>query len=277
MCKIIAESGGTTTTWQLRANQSVIAECKTVGLNPYFVTEQQIQEALLLVQQAFGQYTITQIDFYGAGCHQADMQQKIKNALKNYFSEANIQIFADLEATARALCGNNSGLVAILGTGCHAAYFDGEKIVKEPNSLGFWLGDEGSGGWIGKQLIHDYFLNIMPKELQKDFENSYKPELNTYLERLYKQTQPNQFAAEKAVFAANNIRHPYCENLVKTGFQQFLTYYVKPVATHSQELGACGSIAFYFEDVLRETAEKNGFVLKKVIQRAIDKLEPCQI
>jgi N-acetylglucosamine kinase-like BadF-type ATPase len=277
MYKIIAESGGTTTTWQLRANRSVVAERKTIGLNPYFVTAQQLQETLLLVWQTFGQYKIAQIDFYGAGCHQEAMRQKIKNALKNYFSEANIQIFTDLEATARALCGNAAGLVAILGTGCHAAYFDGKKIVKEPNSLGFWLGDEGSGGWIGKQLIHDYFLNIMPKELQKEFENNYKPELNTYLERLYKQTQPNQFAAEKAIFVSKNRKHPYCENLVRTGFQQFLTYYVKPIATHSQDLGACGSIAFYFEDILRETAEKNGFLLKKVIQRAMDKLEPYPI
>lgn len=50
---------------------------------------------------------------------------------------------------ARAVCGHKEGLACILGTGMNSCLFDGNHMTKNVPSLGFILGDEGSGAVMG--------------------------------------------------------------------------------------------------------------------------------
>lgn len=56
-------------------------------------------------------------------------------------------------AAARASCGMEEGVVCILGTGANACHYDGENITERMISLGYALGDEGSGNYIGKLTL----------------------------------------------------------------------------------------------------------------------------
>jgi len=46
-----------------------------------------------------------------------------------------------------------SGAVLIAGTGAVAAHVDGLRVTKTADGLGFLLGDEGSGAWLGLQAV----------------------------------------------------------------------------------------------------------------------------
>ena len=49
-------------------------------------------------------------------------------------------------------------------------YYDGEKIIDNVPSLGFILGDEGSGGYFGRKLLQAYYYREMPDDLKKSIE-----------------------------------------------------------------------------------------------------------
>lgn len=70
---------------------------------------------------------------------------------------------------ARALCGRE-GMTCNLGTGSFACYYDGKKIAKSSPGIGYILGDEGSGAYLGKKsfntisiipLTKSYAINLM--------------------------------------------------------------------------------------------------------------------
>src|SRR5690606_39911910 len=56
----------------------------------------------------------------------------------------------------------------------NACYFHGENIKEATPSLAYILGDEGSGCYMGKKLVHAYFSKKMPKDLEVKFKEQYE-------------------------------------------------------------------------------------------------------
>ena len=71
-----------------------------------------------------------------------------------------------LSGAAKALCGNEKGIACILGTGSNSCYYNGKKIVKNSPGLGFILGDEGSGAYLGKKVIQHFLYHIFDEDLR---------------------------------------------------------------------------------------------------------------
>ena len=92
---------------------------------------------------------------------------KIKLVLNRCFPKAKANVYPDTLAACHALFGRNAGVACILGTGSNACVYDGEKITQSIVSLGFMLGDEGSGCHIGKRIVHDYFYGKRLSDLLK--------------------------------------------------------------------------------------------------------------
>lgn len=268
---LIADSGSTKTDWRLLGPDGSIAQAKTAGFNPYFQDSEAIKNELLqnLLSQLDAR-DIQEVYYYGAGCSTDNTRNIVRTAIRSAFPHAAIEVNHDLLAAARALCGHQPGIACILGTGVNTCLYDGKEIVASRPSLGFWLGDEGSGGYIGKTLIQQYFHEEMPPELRQKFEKRYKPVLGDILENAYKKPFPNAFFASFSKFLFDNLSHPFAYRLAYNGFVTFFERYVCKFKDYqAYPVHFVGSVAFYYSNVLRQVAADKGILLKTIMETPI--------
>ena len=167
---LIADSGSTKTDWCIVFNGTLIKRIGTKGINPFFQSEEEIQQELtasLLPQLPEG--TINSVYFYGAGCT-PEKAPVLRRAIADSLPViGNIKANSDMLAAARGLCGHEPGIACIMGTGSNSCYYDGKHIGANVSPLGFILGDEGSGACLGKLLVGDILKNQMTPELKEKF------------------------------------------------------------------------------------------------------------
>ena len=204
---IIADSGSTKTDWVLCNGSIIVKRVKTQGLNP---TIQSSDEILAVLKAELADNIDTtapqKIFFYGAGCAYDTANNRMKQALEAVFTTKEIEIYSDLLASARALCGHEEGIACILGTGSNSCLYDGKNIIDNTPSMGYILGDEGSGAHLGRQLVSDCVKKQLPKAII--FPASAQEKFN--LENIFDAIVENLPVApawyDKDVFTDKNLR-----------------------------------------------------------------------
>jgi N-acetylglucosamine kinase-like BadF-type ATPase len=183
---ILIESGATKSTCIGYNGSCTFFMYKTTGINATYATKEVIIAIFedIIFKNNIVVDEIGNIRFYGAGCFNVNNADKIKEALTSLFPNANITVFSDLYAACHALCGNNKGFVGILGTGAASCFYDGERIIDQAPSLGWLLGDEGSGVYLGKQFVAAYFAETIELEIANDFEKTFSVSKSTVLEKI---------------------------------------------------------------------------------------------
>src|SRR5690606_4800889 len=122
---IIADGGSTKTNWCLLDESGKKIYFNTEGYNPYFVSSEYIRSSLKKgLPEDLKLDAITEVYYYGAGVHNQEKADIIKDAFTTFFLNAKISIGHDLLAAARALLGTESGFAAILGTGTNTCIYD---------------------------------------------------------------------------------------------------------------------------------------------------------
>lgn len=271
--KLIADSGSTKAEWCL-LNGNHKKFFFTQGLSPYFFTGEQIENIIVKeLKPKFAKTDIDEIFFYGTGCSNPHNVATIKKALKNVFHSANIKITHDLMAAARALCGNEKGIACILGTGSNSCYYNGKKIIKNNPGLGFILGDEGSGAYLGKKVIQYYLYNIFDDDLRSRFDAKFVTNAGEILNAVYKEPLPNRYMASFAVFLAENRGHYMIENMIEDGLNDFFfTHINKYPESRRLPVHFAGSIAYGFKDVLLSLCSNYKLLLGTVLKSPMDGL-----
>jgi N-acetylglucosamine kinase-like BadF-type ATPase len=274
---LIADSGSTKTDWRLIDADKQIHKFATQGLNPYFQTSEEISEILKL--ELIPQFPTLNPDsyrdelsifFYGAGCEAASKKELIREALLIVFSSSTIEVFSDMIGAARATCGTNPGIAAILGTGSNTCYYDGIKSVENVASLGYILGDEGSGAHIGKTFIQAYLNQEMPEHLSKRFYERTNLGLTEILDAVYKKPMPNRFLASFSKFIYQNLKEQFIIDLVANCFEQFFDKHVCKYQKHKEvKLSCVGSVAFYYSNILRAVADKKEVQIETILETPI--------
>jgi len=264
---VIADSGSTKTDWKIFSGRELVAEYTTEGINPYFQEANHIS-GIVKVEEAeefFPQ--VMEIYFYGAGCSRKDKQQIVEGALLEVFTAAKITINSDMLGASRGVCGFNSGIVCVLGTGSNSCVYDGSKIIKQSPSLGFMLGDEGSGVYLGKRLLQEFLYNRLPKSIHDKFQEKYNLTKEIILDRIYTQYMPNRYMASFSEFVEENLEHPYIYGLLYESFYSFIDYHVR-VFNQAEEMkiNFVGSIAHTYKSILEKVTIDSGLafgVVKK--------------
>jgi N-acetylglucosamine kinase-like BadF-type ATPase len=173
-------------------------------------------------------------------------------------------------AAARCLCGRNAGLVAILGTGSNTCYYNGTEIRNSVASLGYVLGDEGSGAHIGKTFIQAYLNHELPEHLEKRFFERFKLTKDDILDSVYRKPMPNRFLASFSKFVFQNLKEQYVIDMVVKCFAQFFEKHICKYPLHKEmQLNCSGSIAFYFSDVLRKVASEYSVNIGTIVESPI--------
>ena len=266
---ILADAGGTGTQWRLVKN-GVISQYETVGFNAYTHSIEDLKKS---IEETF----VDKIDintptfFYAAGVDTAEQVEETKHALETIFG-SNVYTYNDLVGVARSLCGKDAGNVCILGTGANACYYNGETVSKVGASLGYVLGDEGSGADLGKKLLKGIFRNQLSTEVIDAFQDEFNTSSHQVIQRIYNQSKPNHYLASFAPFVMKHRNHPDVYQLIIQTFNDFFdAFYFKDAHT-DEPFHFSGSIAFHFSDFLRQVGSERGYLVKNIVQSPVSGL-----
>jgi glucosamine kinase len=271
---LIAESGSSKTDWRIIANNGEVTQAKTIGLNPYYQTSDSIVEELAknLLPSLPKDGVVSEVYYYGTGVTNEEKADIVRLAIKKVFPLVEItEIYSDMLAAARALCGREAGIACILGTGSNSCFYDGNVITFQVPPLGFWLGDEGSGAYLGKQLVLSYLHKEMPQDIRGKFEKRFgaKDRLEI-LDNAYQKPFPNRYFASFSKFIFDNRNHPFTFELVSNAFSLFFEKYLSKYPDIQQyQVHFTGSVAFYYSDILRRVATEKGFSIGRIMESPI--------
>ena len=271
--KLIADSGSTKAEWCLLDGNKK-KKLFTQGISPYFLDTAQIKEIVAAgVKSKLKDVEPDEIFYYGTGCSNPNNVKTVKIALQKVFPKAAIKVDHDLMGAAKALCGNEKGVACILGTGSNSCYYNGKKIVKNSPGLGYILGDEGSGAYLGKKVLQYFLYNTYDPDLMDRFKAKYNTSAVEILEAVYKQPLPNRYLAGFVTFLVENRGHYMIENIIEDGFNDFFFNHVyKYRESWTMPINFIGSVAFGFKDVLKEMCNTYELQLGKVSKNPMEGL-----
>ncbi len=277
---LIADSGSTKADWVLiKEGNNIVTTFSTKGLNPNILSDEQIVfELNKEIQLKELHEADINLFFYGAGCSGVNNLKRMQNVLGSFFKFGLIEVRSDMEAAVYATCNDQPAIVAILGTGSNSCLFSEGVIKATEFSLGYILGDEGSGNYFGKILLRDYFYNNLPKDLTLKFIEKFNVTREDVLKRVYKEPFPNEYIASFLPFYAENIEHEYCKNIISNGLTLFLKIYIRRFEEHTNlPVHFVGSVGYYFDSHLKEACSKLNIEVKKVIKKPITQLAQYHI
>ena len=271
--KIICDSGSTKADWVLVDGQSVVGRVVTQGISPVHQDAEEISriisEELLL---ATGAARIGEVAFYGSGVR-PDLQDDMCRLLSMAFLSARrVEAWGDMLGAARALCGRNYGIASILGTGANSCLYDGESIVQNTPALGYILGDEGSGAVLGRLFLNAVFKGILPKGLRDEFFEKLGLSLSDIINKVYREPLANRFLASLCPFIRSHLYNLQLRQLVEDEFCHFFRSNIRPYGRPDLAVSFVGSIAYFFADVLRDAAAREGFRVGAIVRSPLDGL-----
>jgi N-acetylglucosamine kinase-like BadF-type ATPase len=271
---LIADSGGTKTDWRLIQNRDNSSSIKTLGINPYYLNEEQIRNE---IRNNFTDRPVNEsvemIYFYGAGCSGREKQEIVQSVLNETFTRAEIEINSDVLGAARALCRHEAGIACVIGTGSGSCLYDGKEIRASIPSLGFILGDEGGGAYLGKRLLQDYLRGDMPQEIISDLRAEFEINKDLVLENVNRRPMPGRYLASFSEFIHQHVKSEYIHNLVYSGFGDFIDHYItRYPECHTIPAYFSGSIAYYFSDILKSQLKISDIRVARIIESPMNDL-----
>lgn len=278
--KLIVESGATKTAWIALQEDGQVRRVQTSGLNPTCLDAEQCRSVVRDAVPALNPEgrRIEHIFFYGAGLVSEEAAYPVREALEMWCPFAHIEFHSDLLAAARALFGDGSGIVAIMGTGSNTCLYSSGSIVSNIRSGGFIIGDEGSGSAIGKALISDYVKGLFTPEVDALFRKSYELSYTDIVRKVYKEPGAAAFLASFAPFVMDNLDEPsgYLGNLLEENLDTFvrrtLCRYADAEGGPTLKVGVVGSFGCACRSVLQKIGERYGLQFDKFIKSPAEEL-----
>lgn len=272
---LIADSGSTKADWVLLDHLgNSIESFSTKGFNPFFhdssfiVSELCRHNRLLDVSSKIGE-----IKFYGAGCSNKERNDIIITAFQTFFKNANIHVGHDLDAAVFATSEGKPCISCIIGTGSNSAVYNGMELSEVNPALGYVLGDEGSGSYLGKRFLTDFLYDQLPEDLLSFFLENNPISKDIVLENVYNQPHANVYLASFAKFLSQNTNHPYVRSISAEAFSKFLKYHVACFENYQEvPIHFVGSVAYFFKEILIEECNKIGANVGNIVKKPIDGL-----
>ena len=273
MKKLIIDAGSTKTEWVVLDGERVKDHITLGGFNPNY-NDSNVFMDILYKDLPKDFPAVDAVYYYGSGCGSEANREDVAQYLKVRFKEAQVvKVTHDLMAVCHALLGREKGVACILGTGANSCLYDGNEVIGQGVSLGYLVGDEGSGCYIGRKVARAYFYDLMPLELKLSFEQTYHLEIKDFIYNVYHENLASRYLAQFAKFAGEQQQHPYMRQLVKECFEEFIQHFVlRYQDCHSLPISFVGSVAFYFQELLKECLETKDLRLGIIMQSPMEGL-----
>jgi len=271
---LIVESGSTKADWLLLDSSAVKLSFKTKGWNLLLLNEIEMTDRLDSLSQLIPFVNkVTEVHFYTPGVALESSAECLKSRFASKFKQAIIHVESDLLAAARSVFKGTSQFVSILGTGSNTAFYDGNELFQTTPSLGYVLGDEGSGSCLGKQLLKAYLYKTLPNDLHLSFSKTFAISKEKVLESTYIHPNPNRFFASYVPFLVAHKNHPFIQSLVCTQFESYIKIHLlSNKLIHDYSVAFVGSVAFLFQNILRALCSKHKIKIESFCQYPLNGL-----
>ena len=272
---LIADSGSTKTDWRLVNEEGkTVCTLQSQGLNPYFLTEQEIATTVLeeVVPHV---YEVDKVWFYGAGCGLPVKVNQVKSAIASVIPGASpAEVNGDMLGAARSLLQDQPGIACILGTGANSCVYDGKDIIDNVPSLGYILADWGSGTVLCKDLIALILQEKISEGIRNDFYRTYQMDRRTILDKIYNKPMANTFLASFTPFLLKHAENPSCREIILGNFREFFQYYVLRYSQYKagMKVSFVGSIAHHFKEFMEIVAHELDITLGEIVKNPMDGL-----
>lgn len=266
--KIIIDAGATKTAFAVVHDGVVVCEHTGKGINPNYTSDKDIFQVMETFVRSESEYTTAdEVFYYGAGCAGWENANRMERLLQSFFPDANIHVYSDLMAVCHALSRDQRSIVGILGTGAATCLFDGTHIENRAPSLGYMLGDEGSGTNLGKRLLTAYLRGQLSPELESMLLKIYNVSFSDVIHCLYREPEPNRFMASFAPFVRNHLDDSFIRQLAVGAFRDFFSvqksYYDE---AESLVWNLSGSVAYHFREIVCEAAYQEHCRIGEIIE-----------
>ncbi len=272
--KLIIDSGTTKTHWVLLEEKQVTENFKTTGFNPYYTSAETIRQLISgELPENMRRKNVEKIYFYGTGCSTRANCSKVDSILQSFFKTAIIETHHDLYGAAVALLKDKEGIASILGTGSNSCLWNGHEIIESVPSTGWLLGDEGSATYLGKIILKAFLGGEMSKDITRTFYQDIGLDFEGVLHKIYSASQPNKWISGLAPFASAHINNREIRELVKKNFRDFLAVQIKRYSHYqTKEISFTGSVAWHFQELLREVLQEENLHAGSILQQPMDGL-----
>ena len=274
--KLTVDSGSTKTDWGFFNNNHDLKTIKTQGINPCHQTIEEvntiISSELLPNAKDLDLNSVQEVFYYGAGCATKSICSQMAGILREFFPNAAITVDSDMLGAAHALCGHAEGVACVLGTGSNSCLYDGKVIIDQVPSLGFILGDEGSGAALGRRFIGDCLKRQMPEAVCNEFLERYSLTKDLIIENVYRKPLPNRYIAGFVPFIYEKRAVPEVHKMLIHCFSEFFTRNVINYHKPWLPVHFVGSLAGLFADELKETADSLGMTIGRIMASPLNGL-----
>lgn len=277
---IVVESGATKTAWRAVCEDGVIRAIDTDGLNPTCLDAEQISSVIrkaVPVLNPEGRH-IDDVFFYGAGLVSPEAAAPLAQALEMWCPMASLHFHTDMLAAARALFGNGSGVVAIMGTGSNSCLYEDGQVIRNIRPGGYILGDEGSGAALGRAFLADFIKGLIPSDIEEKFIREYGLDYPQIVRKVYKEQSASAFMASLAPFILSNKTDSHVRVLIEDCLESFIRrslaryYDDSGKKEETYKVGVVGSFGCACEDMLRTIGSRYGLEFVKFIKSPVDEL-----
>ena len=276
--KIIVESGATKTAWRSLSSDGTVREALTAGLSPTCLEEEHcrgiVREAVPALNPS-GE-SVEHVYFYGAGLVSEESASVLRACLDMWCPFATFEFHSDILAAARALFGDGSGVVAIMGTGSNSCLYKDGSIVCNIRPGGYILGDEGGGASLGKAFLADFVKGLLPAEIEAELVTETGLDYAQVVRKVYKEPAASAFMASFAPFMMKRIEHPYMYRLVYECLESFvlrsLSRYSSDEAAYARKVGVVGSLGCACKESMEKIGKEHGLEFVRFLKSPIDEL-----
>ena len=226
---------------------------------------------------------VAEIWIYAAGAVSEEMTVEITRDFRIFFRNAEVKVCSDMLGAARAVCGDEPGIVGILGTGSNSCLYDGKQIEVQGLGGGYVLGDEGSGAWVGRHLLSDFIRGLLPAEMDAALRRDYALDYPTIVDKVYRSGTPGRYLASFFPFVSGyagiggertgGVSREYARRLLREGFGAFLDRCIlSRYDCAAYPLNLCGSVAWLCRDITSDCARERNIRIGRILKSPIDGL-----
>ena len=258
---LVIDCGATKADWALSDGTRL----RTAGFNLAHTPPEELQTLLDGAAAQLGP-DIGRVYLYAAG-----LVAESPVDLDRWFPGAEVSYASDMLGAARAVCGRNPGLAAIIGTGANTCQYDGRDIVRKVNCGGFILGDEGSASVLGRLFVTDYLKGCMPQALSQAFSQRFQADYPTLVKEVYSGAAPARYLGSFAPFILENYpQYAYVQELVDGNFRRFFERTI--LQYNALPLGIVGGFGYACRDLIRRIGAEYGVTFSTILASPLEGL-----
>lgn len=244
------EAGGTKTTLLIDQNETV-QKIELPGFNPNrYSSEFEIALKQIDLPQK------SSLIFYGSGLVSAVNKDIVRKIL---YSKTGLtaEVYDDQLGAARAAYGDQPGLIAIMGTGAFAAWYNGTTLEDRKGGYGYLIDDIGGGFDLGKIFLSKWLNGDLPDETDRVISEALKISKEDFTTEFYNSPDLNLIGSlAKLILPYSN--DSVIERILISYFDLFFERHVQPITSKhpSSSLTLIGGIAVNFEKFIQISAAR---------------------